>query len=103
MPKKSPSRRPGKKVDPPPVARAAEPLVEGAPALPQNPFPIVGVGASAGGLDAFREFLKALPSDTGMAYVLVQHMDARHECILADLLSKTTRMPVAEVKGDEKV
>ncbi len=39
------------------------------------PFPIVGVGASAGGLEAFTQLLKALPSRTGMAYVLVQHLD----------------------------
>jgi two-component system, chemotaxis family, CheB/CheR fusion protein len=97
--------RPKKKVaeSPAPFASAAQAPVEGSPPVPQNPFPIVGVGASAGGLDAFRKFLKALPADTGMAYVLVQHLDPRHESILADLLSKTTRMPVAEVKGDEKV
>src|SRR5688500_4945283 len=105
MRKKPTSPRPRKKVDEPPapVAVATQAPVEGALPVPQNPFPIVGVGASAGGLDAFRKFLKALPADTGMAYVLVQHLDARHESILADLLSKTTRMPVAEVKGDEKV
>jgi two-component system, chemotaxis family, CheB/CheR fusion protein len=68
-----------------------------------GPVPIVGVGASAGGLDAFRQLLEALPVDTGMAYVLVQHLDPRHESILADLLSKSTSMPVAEVKGDVAV
>src|SRR5688572_25503366 len=82
------------------VSPAVEPHV--APRRPA-PFPIVGIGASAGGLEAFRQLLGALPADTGMAYVLVQHLDPRHESILADLLSKTTRMPVAEVKGNEKV
>jgi two-component system CheB/CheR fusion protein len=66
----------------------------------QAPFPIVGIGASAGGLEAFRQLLGALPADTGMAYVLVQHLDPRHESILANLLSQSTKMPVSEVKGD---
>jgi two-component system, chemotaxis family, CheB/CheR fusion protein len=66
-------------------------------------FPVVGVGASAGGLEAFRKLLAALPVDTGMAYVLVQHLDPRHESILAELLAKGSRMPVSEVKGDTAV
>jgi two-component system CheB/CheR fusion protein len=66
-------------------------------------FPIVGIGASAGGLDAFRQLLEALPADTGMAYVLVQHLHPKHGSILAELLSKATRMTVVEVKGDVRV
>jgi two-component system CheB/CheR fusion protein len=64
---------------------------------------VVGVGASAGGLDAFRQLLGALPIDTGMAFVFVQHLDARHESILAELLAKGSRMPVSEIKGDTAV
>jgi two-component system CheB/CheR fusion protein len=66
-------------------------------------FPIVGIGASAGGLEAFRRLLGALPADSGMAYVLVQHLDPRNESILADLLSEATPMDVSEVKGDVRV
>jgi two-component system, chemotaxis family, CheB/CheR fusion protein len=66
-------------------------------------FPIVGIGASAGGLEAFRRLLGALPVDSGMAYVLVQHLDPRNESILAELLSETTQMEVSEVKGDVRV
>src|SRR5213594_1333049 len=58
---------------------------------------IVGVGASAGGLEAFSELLRNLPTDTGMAFVLVQHLDPRHGSILADLLANWTRMPVIQV------
>ena len=65
---------------------------------PEKPHPIVGVGVSAGGFEAFRELLKALPSDTGLALVLVQHLDPGHESLLAKLLSKATAMPVAEVE-----
>ena len=70
---------------------------------PWSAFPIVGVGASAGGLDAFRQLLGGLPTDTGMAFVLVQHLDPTHESILADLLAKGSRMPVSEVRGDTVV
>jgi len=66
-------------------------------------FPIVGIGASAGGLEAFRRLLGALPNDTGMAYVLVQHLDPSHDSILAELLSEATQMEVSEVKGDIRV
>jgi two-component system CheB/CheR fusion protein len=66
-------------------------------------FPIIGVGASAGGLEAFTELLTALPVDIGMAFVLVQHLEAKHESMLANLLSKATRMPVTEVRQGTRV
>jgi two-component system CheB/CheR fusion protein len=61
------------------------------------PFPVVGIGASAGGLEAFSQFLAQLPDDTGMAFVLIQHLDPKHDSKLTDILSKTTRMSVREV------
>ena len=60
-------------------------------------FPVVGIGASAGGLKAFTLLLSHLPEKTGMAFVLVQHLDPVHESQLADLLSKATLLPVTEV------
>ena len=60
-------------------------------------FPIVGIGASAGGLDAFRKFLEAIPEKSGMTYVLIQHMKAEHESALINILSKYTKLPVTEV------
>ncbi len=62
-----------------------------------NPFPVVGIGASAGGLEAFSQFLSALPWDTGMAFVLVQHLDPLHDSLLPELLAPHTAMPVASV------
>jgi two-component system CheB/CheR fusion protein len=56
---------------------------------------IVGIGASAGGLDAFRTFLKAMPGDSGMGFVLIQHLDPDYESALADILQGSTTMPVA--------
>src|SRR5512141_1508745 len=61
-------------------------------------FPIVGVGASAGGLEAFTQLFKNLPADPGMAFVLIQHLAPAHESMLTELLSKATSMPVREVK-----
>ena len=58
-------------------------------------FPIVGIGASAGGLDAFKALLAATPPDTGMAFVLIQHLDPLHASLMAELLSSRTTMPVA--------
>jgi len=68
-----------------------------------NPFPVVGIGASAGGLDAFKRLLKAIPEDSGMAYVLVQHLDPTHESLLPELLQKVTAIPVLEISDDIKV
>ena len=59
-------------------------------------FPVAGIGASAGGLEAFLQLLKGLPTDTGMAFVLVQHLDPKHDSQLADLLERATQMPVCE-------
>src|SRR5215468_296360 len=60
--------------------------------------PVVGIGASAGGLEAMTQLLGHLPSDTGMAYVVVQHLDPKHESMLKDILARSTRMPVREVQ-----
>jgi two-component system, chemotaxis family, CheB/CheR fusion protein len=64
---------------------------------PLPPFPIVGVGASAGGLNAFKQLLRHLSIDTGMAFVLIQHLAPEHKSLLAELLAQTTQMPVSEV------
>ena len=88
----TPRRKLGRKVELEADPHPAE------PSIPGKLHPIVGVGASAGGFEAFRELLQALPSDTGLALVLVQHLDPGHESLLAKLLSKATAMPVAEVE-----
>src|SRR4028119_2457238 len=61
-------------------------------------FPIVGIAASAGGLEAFTELLSHLPTDTGMAFVLIQHLDPNHKSFLAEILSRSTSMPVKQVR-----
>ena len=60
-------------------------------------FPIVGVGASAGGIESFKKLLKNTDPDANIAYVLVQHLDPSHKSILADILSKVSKLPVEEI------
>ena len=63
-------------------------------------FSVVGIGASAGGLEACSALLKNLPLDTGFAYVVVQHLDPSHESLLPALLARVTKLPVEQVKAD---
>jgi two-component system CheB/CheR fusion protein len=66
-------------------------------------FPIVGIGASAGGLEALEQFLKHVPEGCGMAFVIVQHLDPTHKCIMVELLQRSTAMPVVQVKDRTKI
>src|SRR5213080_746278 len=63
----------------------------------KNDLLIAAIGASAGGIEAFTEFVSSLPNDTGMAFVLVQHLDPEHKSMLTELISKKTVMRVSEV------
>ncbi|MDB5104932.1 MAG: signal transduction histidine kinase with CheB and CheR [Fibrobacteres bacterium] len=66
------------------------------PAAPMKPFPIAGIGASAGGLEAFRRLLGALPAETRLPFVIIQHLSPTHESILPEILSKYTALKVVE-------
>ncbi len=66
-------------------------------------FPVVGVGASAGGLEAFSALLANLPETTGMAFVFLQHLDPSHNSALEEILSRTTKIPVTQVTDGIKV
>ncbi len=61
-----------------------------------NPLTIVGIGASAGGIEAFREFFEAMPPDTGMAFVVILHLPAARKSLLPEILGRWTAMPVVE-------
>ena len=76
---------------------------EGHQNLKSTGMPIVGVGASAGGLEAFMELLKALRPRLGMAFVLVPHLDPTHESAMKELLARGTTMPVLQVEHGMKV
>ena len=66
-------------------------------------FPIVGIGASAGGLDALEHFLSQVPTGSGMAFVIVQHLDPTRKGIMPELLQRHTGMKVTQVKDRTKV
>lgn len=66
-------------------------------------FPIVGLGASAGGLESFEQFFRHIPPESGMAFVLVSHLDPSHASILTEILQRSTSMPVVEVQDQMQV
>ena len=88
--RKETAPRPG----PGPAPTAADP----AESRQRAPFPIVGMGASAGGLEAFEDFFRHLPANCGMAFVLVQHLDPDHASLLTEILQRSTAMPVVEAE-----
>jgi len=69
----------------------------------ENSFPVVAIGASAGGLEAMMELLKYLPADTGMAFIYVQHLSPDHKSMLTEILSKKTKMKVQEIDDMDKI
>ncbi len=68
-----------------------------------KPFPIVAIGASAGGLEAASELFKHIPSDTGMAYVYIQHLDRDYKSKLAEIISKSASISVEQVKNNIQI
>src|SRR5262245_37762753 len=90
----------GQPPDPRPTPEEVDKSGQAAERGDGHAFPIVGIGASAGGIEAQTQLLRALPANTGMAFVLVQHLDPSHESMLADILSRATSMPVMEVQDE---
>ena len=69
----------------------------------EKSFYIVGMGGSAGSLEAFEQFLQNMPDDTGLAFVIVSHLDPTHKGILPELLARVTTMKVLQAKDGMKV
>jgi two-component system CheB/CheR fusion protein len=88
-------------MDPKPVRKPTPQNVSKAesaiPPQHESDTTIVAIGASAGGIEALSELINCLPADTGMAFVLVQHLDPKHHSVLTELLARKTAMPVTEV------
>jgi len=91
--KASSSNPPTKPVRPRGANKTKTPATAGA-----KPFFIVAMGASAGGLEAFNQLFPTLPPDTGMAFIIVVHLDPKHESLLPEIISRLTPMPVSQVK-----
>jgi two-component system CheB/CheR fusion protein len=91
---------------PPQRAKAAKPrCAEPAHGSPcgREDFLVVGIGASAGGLEACRKFVRALPAGSGMAFILVQHLDPTHESMMVDLLANHTSMKVRQATDGMRI
>src|SRR5512137_832988 len=73
------------------------------PPAQDNDITVVAIGASAGGIEALTDLMSHLPVDTGMAFVLVQHLDPKHHSLLTELLARKTAMIVTEVSDGLKV
>jgi two-component system CheB/CheR fusion protein len=90
---------------------AASSLAPVAPARPEpaalrsedGRFPIVGIGASAGGIDALQRFFRSVRPGSGIAYVVIQHLDPGHPSVLAELLARCTTLPVTQIAGTTEV
>src|SRR5690349_23361518 len=83
--------------------RAATPPTDGSTGPATGWFPVVGVGASAGGLEAFRQLLAHVPADAGLALVLVQHLEPGRASSLCDALAGVTRMKVTQAAEGVRV
>ena len=66
-------------------------------------FPIVGIAASAGGLEAYESFFERMPSKSGMAFILVSHLDPTHISILPEILTKKTKMKAHQIEDGQKI
>ena len=66
-------------------------------------LPIVGIGASAGGVEALETFFRAVPAENGMAFVVVTHLPPYHDSLLAEILGRATEMPVVNARDDQPV
>ncbi|HTP58424.1 MAG TPA: chemotaxis protein CheB, partial [Spirochaetia bacterium] len=87
--------------EPPPTAAASLPPPASLPWASSTDFPIVGIGASAGGLEALERFFDAMPAKAGMAFVIIQHLDPTHPSAMANLLKRHTEMPVTEAEEQQ--
>ena len=89
-----------KKITPQPSLDKTRPSADAQPVAEPDqhalPFPVVGIGASAGGLGAFKKFFSAMPSDSGMAFILIPHLDPSHRSLMVELLARQTTMKVCE-------
>src|SRR5512140_2767922 len=104
MASKRPEKRAPKKLaSKPKHPRKASPPPPPRPRDEARSFPIVGIGASAGGLEAIEQFLSQVPATCGMAFVIVQHLDPTQKGMMVELLARATPLKVVQVKDRLRV
>jgi two-component system CheB/CheR fusion protein len=86
-----------------PAPPGDEPVSETPHAQSKSSFAVVGIGASAGGLDAFKRFFSAMPGKPGIAFVLIQHLDPTHASLTTELLARHTQMTMVEATDDLQI
>ena len=107
--KKPPPTAPRSAKEAPPPQASSDPRAEtdlessSPPVHPVLPIPVVGIGASAGGVEASSQLLQGLPQDTGMAFVLIQHLSPGRVSMLSEILGRATAMPVQTVENGMRV
>src|SRR6187549_4137562 len=88
------------------VVESARDQVAGSTAAATGPrvdFPVIGIGASAGGLEALETLFSAMPASTGMAFVVIQHLSPDFKSLMDELLSRRTSMPIRQAENDMPV
>jgi two-component system, chemotaxis family, CheB/CheR fusion protein len=85
------------------VASVHKPFPSSSGKIENRTFPIIGLGASAGGLEALEQFLGHVPPKSGLGFVIVQHLDPNHKGIMVELLQRSTPMPVVQIKDRTKI
>jgi two-component system CheB/CheR fusion protein len=85
------------------LGQNSQPQTGPEPAVKPPPFPVIGLGASAGGLRALKDFFTHMPAESGMAFVVIMHLSAKHESHAAALLQATTEMPVTQITESVRV
>jgi len=105
VPKKKPipKKKPGKKNSGTSTDRLAKGPAEASPDTTAKKFPIVGLGASAGGLEALKSFFAEVSENSGMAYIVVVHMSPKQPSMLPDLLQKVSRIPVSVARDGQPI
>jgi two-component system, chemotaxis family, CheB/CheR fusion protein len=84
-------------------AEMAEVIDDAIPARGYQMLPVVGLGGSAGSIAALRTFFERMPANSGMAFVVILHLSPEHESLMAEILQRSSTMPVIEVRLEEKV
>src|SRR5271169_505612 len=95
--KTSGSKRPKPKIESPKIQSTSAPMTITPGTTPfekQSGFPVVGIGASAGGLEAIEQLFKSMPENSGVAFVIVQHLDPTGHSLMPEIMARFTKMPI---------